>query len=184
MATSQAPSVLQRAPSRATPNSGGTMTRDGITRTVAPSAFGSSNLSPTQNSGGTLTRGGITRIVAPSPVSDPDMNSGGTLTKDGVTTDVAPSPVSQPKPTADQPAKNDPLTNDTGSDALPGEQEEIDPANALGFSRKGSSIPSGIDSSGEGHMGGTGLYAKKFSNPRSADLYGSYVKKLFGDNQV
>jgi len=180
---------------RITPNSGGTMTRGGITTNVAPSAFGSSNLSPTQNSGGTLTRNGITRVVPPSPVSNPAINSGGTLTKDGVTKVVPatqaltqPDPVDEPseetdesQPTSKQPAQNNPLTNDTGSEALPGDQEEIDPAKQMGFSQKGSAIPRGMDASGDGHIGGTGLYAKKFSNPRSADLYGSYVKKLFGN---
>jgi predicted component of type VI protein secretion system len=180
---------------RTTPNSGGTITRNGVTTNVAPSAFGSSNLSPTQNSGGTLMRNGITRVVPPSPVSDTSVNSGGTLTKDGVTKVVPatqaltqPAPIDEPaddtdksQPTSNQPAQNNPLTNDSGSEALPGDQEEIDPAKQMGFSQKGSTVPRGIDASSDGHMGGAGLYAKKFSNSRSADLYGSYVKKLFGD---
>jgi hypothetical protein len=116
--------------------------------------------------------------------------------KNGVTKTVAPTqatataaPINEPadepsEPTAANPAQNNPLTNDTGSEELPGDQEEIDPAKQMGFSQRGSSVPRGSDASGEGHMGGSGLYAKKFSNPKSADLYGSYVKKLFGEDMA
>jgi hypothetical protein len=44
--------------------------------------------------------------------------------------------------------------------------------------------PTGTDASpGDANVGGSGLYAKRFSSSASAKIYGDYVSRLFGGNQ-
>lgn len=64
------------------------------------------------------------------------------------------------------------------------DQAQPDPAQSMGFSQRGSTIPAGTDAAPQPntHTAGTGLYAKTFNNPRSAKLYENYVRKLFGNS--
>jgi hypothetical protein len=56
------------------------------------------------------------------------------------------------------------------------------------FSRLGSTLPKGqdaMDADNQGHIGGSGLFSRRFSNPRSAGIYTDFVSKLFsGDQQT
>ncbi len=130
------------------------------------------------NKGGTITAGGVTRAFGPTPLASRDAdrpNSGGTMTRNGAVTTVAPSP-SVPQQTE----RANPLTGDGGNDQVQGTTESINPGTALGLNRRGTNTPQGMDaSSPSSNIGGTGLYARKFSNPKSAGVYDSYVKKLF-----
>lgn len=156
-------------PNRTTPNAGGTITRNlapgvkAVTK-YAPSPYNPSPNRP--NMGGTMTRNGKTTVVPPSP--------------SGLATPAEPvaSPTTEAAP---QTESNNPLTGD--DNAQPGgTTDQIDPGSALGLKQRGASTPKGTDALPEskGGLGGTGIYARQFANPRAADLYGSYVKKIFG----
>ncbi len=151
------------------------------------------------NAGGAISRSvapGVTAVqrYAPSPAANmaPDRpNLGGTMTRGGVTTNVPGSPaatiaapvVSSTTTAAQQTESANPLTGD-GNDQAPGTTDAVDPGSALGLNRRGSSTPQGDDavqSPASSNIGGSGLYARKFSNPRSAGVYESYIKKLFPD---
>lgn len=92
----------------------------------------------------------------------------------------------QPKP---QTEAANPLTGD-GGDQLAGTSAPVDPGVSLGFSRRGSVVPKGTDAQtppkdtiGTGpatNVGGSGLFARRFSNPKSAALYHDFTKTLFG----
>lgn len=182
-----------------------------ITPVSRPGAIGS------PNRGGTITRNGLTTTYAPSPGRTPNgPNKGGTMTRDiapGVkaVTVVPPSPAAIQSPLtpalpANQPAalqpalptpgapvqsatttaqpqteSNNPLTGD-GNDEAGGTTDAIDPGSALGLNRRGTSVPKGSDATDD-NVGGTGLYARKFSNPKSAGVYSAYVRKIFGGDQ-
>ncbi len=129
------------------------------------------------NKGGTITAGGVTRAFGPTPLASRDPNrpnQGGTMTRDGVTTTVAPSPGAP-----QQTERANPLTGDGGGAQMEGTTEPINAGDALGLNRRGTNTPQGMDASPSSNIGGTGLYARKFSNPKSAGVYDSYVKKLF-----
>ncbi len=80
---------------------------------------------------------------------------------------------------APQTESNNPLTG-TGNAEEEDTTDQVDPGQALGVNQRGSGTPKGADAL-DGNVGGSGLYARKFGNPKSASLYGSYVKKLFPD---
>lgn len=157
---------------------------------LAPAARALRPLTP--NQGGTITvnsPGGARAVqrIAPSPAADRSPtrpNQGGTMTRNGVTTVVPPSPAAAPvnAPTtvnAQQTESADPLTGD-GNAQPEDTTAPVNPGAALGFSRKGDQIPRGSDSVSDVNVGGTGIYARKFNSPKSADLYSNYVKQLFG----
>lgn len=139
--------------------------------------------SGTPNKGGAMTRGGATTFVPPSPAAirpqigpaipaampapiQPALDTPGTPVA-GPTTD-----------NAQQTESANPLTGD-GNAQAGGTTDEIDPGSALGLNRRGASTPSGSDAVADQNVGGSGLYARKFSNPRSASVYQEYVRKLF-----
>jgi hypothetical protein len=170
------------------PNRGGTITRNGITTTYAPSAGRTPN---GPNRGGTLTRDlapGVkaVTIVPPSPaaIQSPltpalPANQPAAL-QPALPTPGAPaqSPTTTAQP---QTESNNPLTGDT-NDEPGGSTEDIDPGSALGLNRRGTSVPKGSDAVDE-NVGGSGLYARKFGNPKSAGIYSAYVRKIFGNAQ-
>ncbi len=81
---------------------------------------------------------------------------------------------------APQTESNNPLSGD-GNKQPAGTSAPIDPARALGFSHRGAGVPQGQDAMPEaGHVGGSGLYARKFASPASADIYSGFVRRLFG----
>ncbi len=155
-------------------NAGGSITMNGQTTNYAPSAYDPSSTRP--NSGGTISKGGLNYVVPPSPAGS-----------------YAPASVAQPgaqpaRPTPPPPPPQteavNPLTNSGSApkSQLAGTTEDIDPAQAMGFSQRGGGVPAGTDAAPDedGHTGGTGLYARKFNNPKSASLYDKYVRQLFG----
>lgn len=78
---------------------------------------------------------------------------------------------------APQTESNNPLSGDTNR-APGGATTSVNPAQAAGFSRRGSAVPAGND-----HVGGTGLFARRFSSPQASDLYTQYVRRLFGNER-
>lgn len=80
-----------------------------------------------------------------------------------------------------QTESNNPLTGD-GNQESGGTTDELDPGSALGLNRRGTSVPKGSDAVDE-NVGGSGLYARKFGNPKSAGIYSAYVRKIFGNTQ-
>ncbi len=166
----------QPAPTQGGASAGGTITRNGLTTAYAPTPADGSN------KGGTMTRAGATTIVPPSPRAirtqmtpalpanqpaalQPALNSPG-------------APVTSPTTSAaPQTESNNPLTGD--GNAQPADTTDaVDPGSALGLNRRGTTVPKGTDAV-DGNVGGSGLYARKFGNPKSASIYGAYVKKLF-----
>ncbi len=130
----------------------------------------------TPNQGGSISAGGVTRAYAPSPAANIDPgrpNLGGTMS-------TTPAPVSSPTTSnAQQTESANPLTGD-GNAQPGGTTDQVNPGSALGISRRGSSVPSGTDALADSStIGGSGIYARKFSSPKSANLYGDFVKKLF-----
>lgn len=104
-----------------------------------------------------------------------------------------------------QTERANPLVGDSSQVPTGGTQDLAprQPANqAMGFSSRGSAAPAGqdaepstqdkLESAGAGvqgdlagqpapqHVGGTGLYKRTFKNPKSAELYGNFVRDLFG----
>lgn len=169
------------APAR--PNAGGTMTRNGVTTRVPPSAGGPPQRSATMNAGGTMTRGGVPTNVAPSPYQPPTAASaGGTMQRAGQPAlAVPPTPVASPTTVAaPQTEANNPLTGANNQQAGGTTAPIPDPAKALGFSQRGGVAPAGQDVAGATGAGGSGLFAGTFKNPRAAGIYEGVVKKLFG----
>lgn len=106
------------------------------------------------------------------------------MTRGGVTTAVPPSPSATPvaSPTtinAQQTESANPLTGD-GNAQPGGTTDQVNAGSALGISRRGSTVPTGADAVTDASaIGGSGIYARKFASPKSANLYGDFVKKLF-----
>ncbi len=198
-ATAAAPSVaraatpLQRVPQPGV--SGNAQYRQAVTPEQMRERAARMTRAGTPNAGGTISTNvapGVTAVqrYAPSPAANmaPDRpNLGGTMTRDGVTTKVPGSPaatlaapVASPTTTgAQQTESANPLTGD-GNAQAGGTTDAVNPASALGLNRRGATTPAGSDAQGASEsIGGTGLYARKFSNPKSAGVYESYVKKLF-----
>ncbi len=163
-----------------TPNAGGSITRSGATTNFAPSPYVPEAARP--NSGGTMTRAGANYVVPPSPAG---------AYSPAVSADVANQPAVQPTAPAPNPPPPqqteavNPLTNSGSAPKtqLAGTTQDVNPGQAMGFSQRGATVPQGQDAMpsapGE-HMAGSGLYARKFGNKRSADLYGDYIRKIFG----
>ncbi len=90
-----------------------------------------------------------------------------------------------PAPAAQQTEQANPLTGDGGGEGqLEGQSETVDPGDAGDvpnlFSSRGAGAPRGDDAlPGGENVGGTGLYARKFSNSRSANAYDQYTRGLF-----
>lgn len=93
----------------------------------------------------------------------------------------APRAVAPTTVAAQQTESANPLTGD-GNQQVQGASAPVDAGAALGFSRKGSSVPSGQDAQPTSNVGGTGLYARTFKSPKSASLYHDYVQRLFSAN--
>lgn len=56
---------------------------------------------------------------------------------------------------------------------------------AAGLSSRGGAVPQGQDAlPADPNMGGSGVYARRFSSPASAKIYDTYVRSLFGDAQA
>jgi hypothetical protein len=185
--TNYAPSAYAPSPTRSpTMNSGGTITRGDQTSTYAPTPY-TAPVTSARNLGAS----GMA-IVPPNPMSTPPMAvlPPAPGPRYGTTGGVIPtfdSDVQPPEPSAPpQTEANNPLTGSTptASTPLPGASETINPGTALGFNQRGSTVPSGQDAMPTTHVGGTGLYARKFNNPKSADVYNGYVRRLFGNGSM
>lgn len=168
---------------RARPNRGGTITRNGVTTTYAPSA-GQSADPNRPNRGGTLTRQiapGVkaTTIVPPSPSSIRSQMTPALPT--AMPAALQPAIDSPGAPAVSQQSEGaNPMTGATSTQPEDS-TEDIDPGQALGMKQRGSSLPRGTDAQpSSGNVGGSGLYARTFSSPKSASIYDKYVKDLFG----
>lgn len=101
-------------------------------------------------------------------------------------TGLKPAPYLAPPPPPQTESAN-PLSGDTGA---PMEETDTSVPNAslpdedvgqtLGFSQRGRSTPRGQDAQ-PSNVGGTGIYARRFSNPKAANLYAGYARRIFGD---
>lgn len=127
----------------------------------------------------------------PNTPSDPTAQTGLTAPQTGLTRAMAPDLASNSAPAPQQVETANPLTGD--GNAQPEESSTpvgpgVNPARALGFSSRGTGLPKGDDIATTNdddedklqHVGGSGSLAKRFSNPTSANIYGSFVKGLFG----
>lgn len=160
----------------------------------------------TPSMGGTITQGGLTRVYPPSAPSNPAMNSGGVMQRTGAAPIVVPpspnmralqappaNPVVSPTTVgAPQTESSNPLTG-TGNQQPQGSTGTIRtapaPAQAMGFSSRGTAIPAGQDALANG--GGnapaagaeprqTGLMQRQFARPESQAFYDRVVKRLYG----
>lgn len=175
-----------------TPNRGGSITRNGITTTYGPSA--GQDTSPTRpNQGGTMTRDlapGVkaVTIVPPSPAAiRPTMTPALPANQPAAlqpALDTPGTPVTSPTTVgAPQTESNNPLTGD-GNEEAGGTTDAVDPGSALGLNRRGTNVPKGTDALPDANVGGSGLYARKFGNAKSAGIYSAYVRKLFGGGET
>lgn len=164
-------------------------------------------------SGGSITRNGVTTMVPPTAAKSPVPSPVNAMVA-GASSPLARTPgapVTAPTTVgAQQTETANPLTGDTNRNAG-GTVAPVNPGRAMGFSRAGSGVPRGQDaapmaapapvaspeqatqqkigSSMKSTMdnlrgktaGGTGLYRRTFTNPQSAGMYDGYVKRLFGD---
>lgn len=105
----------------------------------------------------------------------PPPNERGQIDIAAGTSPVRSVPVTPPQQTE---AAN-PLTG-TSTTQMPSTTSAINPGRAMGFTQRGAGVPRGMDATGGSSVGGTGLYARQFSNPQSAAIYTDYVKRLFG----
>lgn len=189
-------------------NQGGTMTRGGVVTAVGPSAADKSTggfgtgLTKAAPGAGSMTRGGVTVTVPPGGRAiNPTAPGASVPAPQPALAPALPPALPPSQPAAIQPALNtpgmpvkspttaaasqtegaNPLTGD-GNAQAGGTTDIVKPAQALGFAQRGAGTPPGQDAASgkDPNMGGTGLYAKKFSNPKSASLYDQYIKKLFG----
>lgn len=118
-------------------------------------------------------------------------------TKDPLGAGATPSKLTMVQTTPPAPPQQEahnPLTGGTEGGPMEGQSETVatppvNPGAAMGISSRGTAplpgkpLPSPMTANEE-HFGGEGAYKKKFSNARSAALYGSYVKNLFGGPQT
>ena len=89
---------------------------------------------------------------------------------------ATPSTPKQPQPQQQTEAAN-PLTGDrTGQPD--GTSVPLPTGAAAGFSSRGAGVPKGQDAT---TLAGTGLYARRFSNPLAANAYSQFTRRLFGD---
>lgn len=174
------------------PNRGGSITRNGITTNYRPSA--GQNTSPSRpNKGGTMTRQlapdvKAVTVVPPSPAAiraplAPALSANQPAAIQPAL-DTPGTPVASPTTTAaPQTESNNPLTGD-GNEESEGTTDALDAGSALGLNRRGTQVPKGTDAAPGQNVGGSGLYARQFPNPKSAGIYDSYVRKIFGGGQV
>lgn len=89
---------------------------------------------------------------------------------------ITPSTPKQPQPQQQTEAAN-PLTGDrTGQPD--GTTAPLPTGTAAGFSSRGGAVPKGQDAT---TLAGSGLYARRFSNPVAANTYAQFTRRLFGD---
>lgn len=172
------------------PNRGGSITRNGVTTNYGPSAGQDTNPGR-PNKGGTMSREiapGVqaVSVVPPSPaaIRSPLTPALGANQPAAIqpALDTPGTPVASPTTTAaPQTESNNPLSGD-GNEEAGGTTDSIDPGSALGLNRRGTQVPRGTDAlTQDENVGGSGLYARKFGNAKSASIYGAYTKKLFPD---
>lgn len=158
---------------------------------------------PGPNLGGTITSGGTTRTFAPSPYNAP-RTAAGTPASPAALAPALPPALPPTMPAAIQPAlpavggtpvasattsnaqqteSANPLSGD--GNAQPGATSDaLKPGMALGVVQRGTSVPRGQDAQPSSNVGGTGLYRRTFTNPKSASIYDQYVRKLFSGTDV
>ncbi len=167
-----------------TPSKGGTITRNGVSTAYAPTPAPDRS-----NKGGTMTRNlapgvNAVTVVPPSPAAiRSQMTPALPATMPAAiqpALDTPGTPVTSPTTSgAAQTESANPLSGD-GNAQPEDTTDAINPGDALGLNRRGASTPQGSDALPQDpNTGGSGLYARKFSNPKSASVYGAYVKKLF-----
>lgn len=137
----------------------------------------------------------MTRRIAPSvsiqPGHNPNMNAGGTIqspisagvhmTRSFAPTPTTPPPALQPVngqlAAPQQTEQANPLTGDGGG-PMDGQSEVIGDVPGL-FSARGSGAPRGADAIPGQITGGSGLYSRKFTDPRKAAGYTNFTRGLF-----
>jgi hypothetical protein len=114
---------------------------------------------------------------APTPVR-PSFSAGGPVRQTpGASLPV--QPITPPAPQQTEAAN--PLTGDRNGQMEDTTAAIQDPARAVGFSSRGGGNPRGTDvMPGGANTGGTGVYARTFASPSSAQVYDQYVRRLFG----
>lgn len=123
----------------------------------------------------------INTPVSPRPAQG---GSGGIMTMAGQTRVVAPTPA-QPvaSPTtanAQQTESANPLSG-AGNQQAAGTTTAINPGAALGFSRRGSAAPAGIDAAPSMADNSSSIYNKNLAKPTRQQMIDQYVKRLFGN---
>lgn len=113
---------------------------------------------------------------------------GGMLTvlhPDEQVTDLTRQPAPSPQITAlSKPGTEsaNPMETSAASTGDPAAYQDVSPppSGSSIFGQAGSRVPAGSDVvPGTGIVGGTGLFRKRFTNPKSAGIYSSYVRSLF-----
>lgn len=198
------PSPAQNTdPNRA--GSGGTITRGGVVTKVAPTPAKAPMASPVSPVSPVAPAAAPAAPRGPSPAAIKFLQDGITP-PDPTLSPVSPVPVAAPTTRgAQQTESANPLTGDTNR-AAGGTVQPVNPAQALGLNRGGTGVPRGqdamptpaapdqsttqklgasmqstFDNLRGKPAGGTGLYRRTFSNPKSAGIYDGYVRRLFGD---
>lgn len=140
-------------------------------RRVAPSAnIGGKSYPATQGAQPSASIGGADYAPTAAPGDDPDNMAPAAPPS---TRAVPATPTTSAAP---QTESNNPLSGDTNR--VPGgATTSVNPAGAAGFSQRGAAVPAGDDEL----TGGRGIFARKFSSPQSAGIYGDYVRRLFGN---
>lgn len=119
-------------------------------------------------------------VAARELANDPTMQR-----NTGTTLGVKPVGLTRVPPGPQQTEKANPLVGDVNAqpeDTTATVSNQAQSAGAaLGFSSRGAKTPAGLDAAASPNTGGSGLYSRVFSNPRSASVYDGYVRMLFGD---
>ncbi len=101
---------------------------------------------------------------------------------------MAPTTGLKPAPPAPQQTERANPLSGANSPQPEDTDEQINNAHGTGFIQRGrGSVPAGSDAlpAASGHtVGGTGVYARRFSSPQSAQVYGNFVRRIFGDQQI
>lgn len=151
-----------------------------------------------ENSGGSITKDGVTTnygrspgYTAPAPVVPTPRAPSPTVARPepipapitaGPTPQAAPLGPTATQPPAQTEAAN-PLSGDTTTQT-PGTTAPVNPGQALGFSARGNATAKGQDANGiDPLVGGVGIYARRFSTPGSAQAYHAYTQRLFENAQ-
>lgn len=186
-----------------TPNAGGSMTQGGQTTVIPPGqppAASAVSVRPAPMPAPQPATPVPTAPMAPPPVATPGATTraapgrspfspsqamhdafmtkpAGTPGTPGGT--IVPPPTAQPVVAPPQSEARNPMSGAQTNQTPTTTASLPNPAQAMGFSSR-NGTPAGSDAMGNGNVGGTGLYAKRFNSQKAASVYSDYVRKIFG----